>query len=63
MDVVDDVEGVGARCIDVGSAGGPEGSVVRVVEGIGRGLGSRCGLGGLVGDDIVAAMWRSEGGR
>ncbi len=63
VDFVDNVESVGACCIDIGSTGGPEGSVVGIVEGVSRGLGSRCGLGGFVGDDIVAAMWRSEGGR
>ncbi len=49
MDFVDIVEDVGACGVDVGSAGRPEGGVVGVVEGIGKGLGR------FVGDVIVAA--------
>ncbi len=55
MDFVDIVEDVGACGVDVGSAGRPEGGVVGVVEGIGKGLGDRCGLGRFAGDVIVAA--------
>ncbi len=63
VDVVDNVEGVGPCGVDIGSAGGPEGGVVGVVERIGRGLGCRCRLGRFVGDDIVATMRKPEGGR
>ncbi len=55
IDFVDNVEGIGACDVDVGSAGRPEGGVVGMVEGIGKGLGDRCGLGRFVGDVIVAA--------